>query len=381
VATSLRIQPVEDRRALKQFLLMPAGLYANDRNWVQPLLFERLQHLDPKKNPYFEHAEVAYWLALRGDRPVGRISAQVDRLHLERHHDATGHFGFLEAADDDAVFAALFETAEGWLKSRGMRRATGPFSLSINDETGLLIDGFDTPPCLMMGHAPRYYGAKLEAQGYRKVRDLIAFDFDVTAPLPPPARRMLQRLSKGTGLSYRPIDMRRFDQEVQTIVDIFNDAWSDNWGFVPMTSAEVRYMGKNLKPIVIAEHAWIGEVAGEPAAMTVTLPNVNEAIADLHGRLLPFGWVKLLWRLKVRGLRTGRMPLMGVRKKYQGTPRGAALALGVIDAVSSWHAAHGVAKRAELSWVLEDNRPTRDIIELVGARPYKTYRVYEKTLG
>ncbi|MGH6914094.1 MAG: N-acetyltransferase, partial [Geminicoccales bacterium] len=380
LARSLRIQPVADRRALKQFLLMPAPLYASDARWVPPLTFERLEHLNPKKNPYFEHAEVAYWLAFRGERPVGRISAQVDRLHLERYADATGHFGFLEAEDDPEVFAGLFETAEAWLRSRGMRRATGPFTLSINDETGLLVEGFETPPYLMMGHAPRYYGARVEAEGYRKARDLIAYAFDVVAPPPPRARRMLERLGKGDGLGFRPIEMRRFDEELQTIVDIFNDAWSDNWSFVPMTPAEVRHMGKSLKPIVRAEYAWIGEADGAPAAMTVTLPNVNEAIADLGGRLLPLGWAKLLWRLKVQGTRSARMPLMGVRKQYQGTPRGAALALGVIEAVRSWHAAHG-AREAELSWVLEDNRPTRDIIELVGGRPYKTYRVYEKALA
>ena len=209
---------------------------------------------------------------------------------------------------------------------------------------------------------------------------LMAYAFDVVALPPPRARRMLERLSKGSGLSFRPIEMRRFDQELQTIVDIFNDAWSDNWSFVPMTPKEVRYMGKNLKPIVRAEYAWIGEADGEPAAMTVTLPNVNEAIADLGGRLLPLGWAKLLWRLKVRGTRSARMPLMGVRKQYQGTPRGAALALGVIEAVRSWHAEHG-ASEAELSWVLEDNRPTHDIILMVGGRPYKTYRVYEKALA
>jgi GNAT superfamily N-acetyltransferase len=376
----LRIQPVEDRRTLKQFLKMPARLYPADPNWVQPLMFERLEHLNPKKNPYFEHAEVGYWLAFRGERPVGRISAQIDRLHLERYDDATGHFGFLEAEDDTEVFAALFEAAETWLRARGMRRATGPFTLSINDETGLLIEGFETPPYLMMGHAPRYCASRVEERGYRKARDLIAYAFDVVAPPPPRAKRMLERLSKGGGLSFRPIEMRRFDQELQTIVDIFNDAWSDNWSFVPMTPAEVRHMGKNLKPIVRAEYAWIGEAEGEPAAMTVTLPNINEAIADLGGRLLPLGWAKLLWRLKVRGTRTARMPLMGVRKRYQGTQRGAALALGVIEAVRSWHADHG-AKEAELSWVLEDNRPTHDIIEMVGGRAYKTYRVYEKILG
>jgi hypothetical protein len=379
MAGSVRIRPVEDRQALKQFLQLPAKLYERDPSWVQPLTFERLEHLDPHKNPYFEHAEVAYWLALRGDQPAGRISAQVDRLHLERYRDATGQFGFLEAADDPEVFGALFETAEAWLEARGLRRVTAPFSLSINDESGLLVDGFDTPPYLMMGHAARYYGPRVEERGYRKARDLIAYAFDVVAPPPPRARRMLERLSRGAGLSFRPIEMRRFDQELQTIVDIFNDAWSDNWAFVPMTPAEVRYMGKNLKPSVRAGHAWIGEVDGEAAAMTVTLPNVNEAIADLGGRLLPLGWAKLLWRLKVRGTRSARMPLMGVRRKYQGTPKGAALALGVIEAVRSWHAAHG-AREAELSWVVEDNQPTHDIIRLVGGRPYKTYRVYEKAL-
>ena len=379
MAAPLCIQPVEDRPALKRFLSMPARLYARDRHWVQPLTFERLEHLNPAKNPYFEHAEVAYWLALRGDQPAGRISAQVDRLHLERHQDGSGQFGFLEAEDDPEVFAALLGVAEAWLRRRGMRRVMGPFSLSINDESGLLIDGFETPPYLMMGHAPPYYGTRIEEQGYRKVRDLIAYAFDVAAPPPSRARRMLARLGKGTGISFRPIRMRRFEQELQTIVDIFNDAWSDNWAFVPMTPAEVRYMGKNLKPIVRAEHAWIGEVDGEPAAMTVTLPNLNEAIADLGGRLLPLGWIKLLWRLKVKGTRSARMPLMGVRKKYQGTPKGAALALGVIEAVRGWHAAHG-AKEAELSWVVEDNQPTHDIIRMVGGRPYKTYRVYDKEL-
>jgi hypothetical protein len=378
VPSGLRLQRVEDRPALKRFLLLPAALHAGDRNWVQPLMFERLEHLNPQKNPWFDHAEVGYWLAFRGERPVGRISAQIDRLHLERYDDATGHFGFLDAEDDAEVFAAMFEAAEGWLRARGMRRVTGPFSLSINDESGLLVEGFETPPYMMMGHAPRYYGPRVEEQGYRTAKNLIAYLYNIAEPSPR-AQRMLERLSQGAGLSFRPIVMRRFDEELQTIVDIFNDAWSDNWGFVPMTPAEVRYMGKNLKPIIRPENAWIGEVEGRPAAMTVTLPNINEAIADLRGRLLPFGWAKLLWRLKVRGTRSARMVLMGVRKPYQGTPRGAALALGVTEALRSWHAAHG-HQEAEFSWVLEDNRPVIDMIELLGGRAYKTYRVYEKSL-
>jgi hypothetical protein len=379
VRSGLRVESVEDRRALKRFLLLPARLHAGDRHWVQPLMFERLEHLNPKKNPWFDHAEVAYWLACRDGRPVGRISAQVDHLYLERHADSTGHFGFLGAEDDAEVFAALFETAEDWLRERGMRRVTGPFSLSINDESGLLVEGFDTPPYMMMGHAPRYYGPRVQEQGYRTVKNLIAYFYDLTAPSPR-AKRILERLIPGAGLSFRPIEMRRFEEELNVIIDIFNDAWSDNWGFVPMTPAEIRYMGNNLKPLVRAGQVWIGEFEGEPAAMTVTLPNLNEAIADLKGRLLPFGWAKLLWRLKVRSTRSVRMVLMGVRKRYHGTPRGAALALGVVEAVRSWHAAHG-AREAELSWVLEDNRPTQDLIELGGGRPYKTYRIYEKALA
>ncbi len=378
--SGLHLQRVEDRQALKKFLRVPAKLHAEDRNWVHPLMFERLEHLNPRKNPWFDHAEVAYWLAFRDGRPVGRISAQIDHLHLERYGDATGHFGFLDAEDDAEVFAALFESAEAWLRGRSMKRVTGPFSLSINDESGLLVEGFETPPYIMMGHGPRYYAPRVEEQGYRTAKNLIAYTFDVTAPFPPRARRMVEHLSRGATLNFRPIVMRRFEEELQTIVDIFNDAWSHNWSFVPMTPAEVRYMGKNLKPIVNAEHAWIGEVDGRPAAMCVVLPNINEAIADLNGRLLPFGWAKLLWRLKVRGTRSARMPLMGVRSRYHGMPRGAALALGVIEAVRRWHAAHGI-KEAELSWVLEDNRPTHDLIELGGGRPYKTYRVYEKTLA
>ncbi len=377
--SGIHLERVEDRRALKQFLLLPARLHAGDRNWIQPLMFERLEHLNPKKNPWFDHAEVAYWLAFREGRPVGRISAQVDHLHLERHADATGHFGFLEAEDDAGVFAALFEAAEGWLSSRGMRSVTGPFSLSINDESGLLVEGFETPPYVMMGHAPRYYGPRVEEQGYRTAKNLIAYIYNIAKPSPR-AQRMLERLSHGAGLSFRPIVMRRFDEELQIIVDIFNDAWSDNWGFVPLTPAEVRYMGKNLKPIIRPENAWIGEVEGRPAVMTVTLPNINEAIADLRGRLLPFGWAKLLWRLKVRGTRSARMVLMGVRKPYHGTPRGAALALGATEALRSWHAVNG-HQEAEFSWVLEDNHPVRDMIELLGGRAYKTYRIYEKSLA
>ena len=376
----IRVTPVDGRSGLEQFLALPSRIYRDDPAWIQPLTFERRQHLDPKKNPFFANAETACWTAWRSGRCIGRISAQVNRAHLEHYHDATGHFGFLEAEDDPEVFAALFDAAESWLRARGLRRSMGPFSLSINDESGLLVEGFDTPPYVMMGHARPYYAARVAEQGYAKSKDLIAYAFDPPAPLPAPARRMLDKLRSLPGITFRSIDMGRFDEELRTILDIFNDAWAGNWNFVPFSPAEVRHLGANLKPLLRPEFVVIGEVEGEPAAMTVTLPNVNEAIADLGGRLLPLGWLKLLWRLKVRGTRSARMPLMGIRRRYQATPRGAALALGVIDTVRRHHAAYGT-KHAELSWVLEDNRPIRDIIELVGGRPYKTYRIYEKALS
>jgi hypothetical protein len=380
VSLGLRLEPVEGRAALRRFIAMPAPLYVTDPCWVRPLTLERLDHLSPRKNPALARMEVAYWLALRGDRPVGRISAQINRAHLEHHRDETGQFGFLEAEDDPEAFAILLDAAEAWLKERGMRRVTGPFSLSINDESGLLVSGFDRPPSLMMGHHRPYYAARIEALGYRKAMDLIAYDFDVAADWPPAAARVIARLARYKDIRIRPIDMRRYLDELDTMRDIFNDAWAGNWGFVPWTRAEIEALGRNVRPLVTAGNFAIGEVDGEPAAMVVTLPNINEAIADLGGRLLPFGIVKLLWRLKVRGVRSGRMPLMGVRRRFQGTPKGAALALGVIAAACEHGKRIGVAS-AELSWVLEDNEPVRDIIELVGGRPYKSYRVYEKWLA
>jgi hypothetical protein len=373
------LERVERGADLKRFLDLPVGIYAEDPAWVQPLRFERLEHLDPRKNPYFATAEVAYWTARRGARPVGRISAQVNRAHLERHRDATGHFGFLEAIDDPAVFAALTATAEAWLKERGLERVVGPFSLSVNDESGLLVDGFDTPPYLMMGHARPYYAKRLEACGYRPVVDLIAYLYDLASEPPAMVAKTIEKLRREPGARIRPLDMGRYRQEVETVAEIFNDAWADNWGFVPLSPPEIAFLAKNLRPLISPGHAAIAELDGEAVAMAVTLPNLNEAIADLGGRLLPFGWAKLLWRLKVRGTETARLPLMGVRRRLQNGPLGAALALGVIDSVRRYHASHGT-KWAELSWVLEDNTRARRIIEMLGAAPYKTYRLYEKGL-
>ena len=377
--SSIEIRPVESKAERNAFIRVPFGLQQGDPNWIAPLIIERQQHFDTNKNPYFEHARAKLWMAFKDGRPAGRISAQICDLYLERYGDQTGHFGFIEAADDADVFKALVETACGWLAGNGMKRVIGPFSFSINDECGLLVDGFDTPPCLMMNHAPPYYGERLEEQGFAKVKDMYAYDYGRELELPRALASMVERARKAGDLELRPVNMSKLDEDLAIIIDIFNDAWADNWGFVPMTHGEVKALGDNLKLLVTGDYAAIASYKGEPAAMAVTLPNVNDAIADLNGRLLPFGWAKLLWRLKMRPPTSVRMPLMGLRKAYQGRTIGAALAAAVIDATRGYHHGRGTL-RGELSWVLEDNEAIRNMIGFVGAKQYKTYRIYERAL-
>ncbi|MEQ8355227.1 MAG: dATP pyrophosphohydrolase [Kiloniellaceae bacterium] len=376
----LTIQAVERPADLDAFIRLPWSIYRDDPAWVPPLLMERRDFLDPKKNPVFQKADVRFWLALRDGRPVGRVSAQVNRAHLARHGDATGHFGMLEAEDRAETFQALLRTAEDWLRGQGLERIAGPFSLSINEESGLLVEGFEHPPSLMMGHAPAYYAARLEALGYAKAKDLICYHFSAKAQLPRTAAHVLQKAVKSRRLTLRSLDMRRYEEDLTVIMDIFNDAWSENWGFIPMSQSDIRHLAKELRPIVRPQSIAIAEIDGVPSAMAIGLPNVNEAIADLNGRLLPFGWAKLLWRLKFRTTKTARVPLMGVRKIHHGTMLGAALAFSVIDRMRQALESKG-AETGELSWILEDNLSMRRMIEEFGGVAYKTYRVYHRELA
>ncbi len=373
------VRDVTTKADIKQFLQVPFEVFRDDKNWVAPLFLERLEHLDPKKNPYFKHAEAQLFVAVKNGRVVGRISAQIDQLHLDRYRDQTGQFGFMDSIDDRDVFAALVRRAEDWLRSRGMRRVVGPFSFSINDETGLLIDGFDTPPSMMMGHAPPYASQQLEALGFRKVKDVFAYDYDIKAPIPPLIERARRRAERASQITVRPINKKNMAAELDVIMEIFNDAWSDNWGFVPFTPDELKLLGTNLKLLVTGEYVAIASYNGVPAAMAITLPNLNEWFADLNGRIMPFGWAKLLPRVLAKKPRTLRLPLMGVRKAYHDSPTGSALAFAVIMALRDYHLKRGV-ERVEFSWVLEDNKGMRNIIETAGATPYKTYRIYEKAL-
>lgn len=374
---SLRIVPLDSKADLGRFIELPHAILGSDPAWIPPLHLERRLHLGAKTNPWFEHARWKAWLAYRGTKLVGRISAQIDSLHLELHKDDAGFFGMLDAEDNPETFAALMGAAEEWLRSEGIKRVRGPLSLSINDEVGLLVDGFDTSPYFMMGHSKPYYGTHIEQAGYHKAKDMLAYVVEPNFPAPKVMKRLLGKSKQS--ITVRPLDRKRFDEELAVLRDIFNDAWSDNWGFVPFTEAEFKDLGHTLKVLIASELIQIAEVDGVPAAFIVALPNVNEVIKDFGGKLAPFNWVKLLWNLKVKFPKSSRVPLMGVRRSFHNTPLGPGLAFLVIDAVRHHLVARGV-EQVELSWILEDNDGMRNIIEAIGGRDYKRYRVYEKEL-
>ena len=374
---ALRLRPVTDRRTLDDFVRVPWALFRGDPNWIPPLVFERKDALAAKQ-PVFSHLDWQGWVAYRAGVAIGRITAQIDRLHLERYADATGFFGYVDAPDDDGVFDALFATAEHWLVERGMQRARGPFGLNINQEVGLLVDGFDSPPYFMMPHAHPYYGKAVERRGYAKAVDLFAYLIRADFAPPPAMASLYARLKREVMI--RPLDRRHKDRDLAIVRDIFNDAWADNWGFVPFTAEEFRAIGHEMLMIIPPDFIQIAEMRGEPVAFIVLLPNVNEVIADLDGRLLPFGWCKILKRLKFGYPRTARIPLMGVRRRLHKTRYGPGLALSVVEALREPGLRMGL-EEVEMSWILESNEAMKNIIGTLGGRESKRYRIYEKRLA
>ncbi|KKO56465.1 N-acetyltransferase [Serratia sp. TSA_130.2] len=373
----IRIEKVLDKRELKEFIAFPSLLFRDDPNWIEPLYLEREEHLS-KKNPGTDHIEWQAWVAKKQGKVVGRITAQIDSLHRALHGEDTGHFGMIDAVDDPAVFSALFTAAEEWLRSKGTRKITGPFSLNINQESGLLVEGFDTPPSALMTHARPYYAAQIAQQGYSEGIDLLAYWMKRTdLHFSPSLTRMMDQVRKK--VTVRRLNRKRFREEMQVLREVFNSGWRHNWGFVPFTEHEFATMGDQLKFLVPDDMIHIAEVDGAPCAFIVGLPNINEAIADLQGRLLPFGWAKLLWRLKVSGVRTARVPLMGVRQEYQFSRIGPIIALLLIEALREPFAKRNI-DALEMSWILETNTGMRTILERIGAVPYKRYRLFEKTL-
>ncbi len=374
---AVTVEAAEDKHALKDFITFPGTLYTNDPSWIEPLHVERQEHLS-SKNPAFGHVTWKAWLARRNGVIVGRILAQTDTLHRELHGADTGHFGMLDAVDDPEVFAALIATAEQWLKSQGAKRITGPFTLNINQESGLLVEGFDTPPSSFMNHNHAYYENHVLSSNYEPAMDLIAYWMRTQElNFPAPLQKMMAR--ERSTIRIRQVEKSKFDAEMQILRQIFNDAWANNWGFVPFTEHEFAELGKQLKFLVPSDLIYIAEINGEPAAFIVAMPNIHEAIAPLKGRLLPFGWLRLIWKLKVSGTRTARVPLMGVRQQYQFSRQGPVLALLLIEALKAPFVRRKI-DALEMSWILETNAGMRGILERIGAKAYKRYRLYEKQI-
>ena len=374
---SVTVTPVSGRRDLDAFIKLPFNLYRNDPNWVPPLLFRERQRFDPKTNPFLQHADAQLFLAHHDGQTVGRISAQVDHEHNRFHEERTGFFGFFESEDDPDTARALLDAAGGWLRERGMEAVRGPLSFSINQEVGLLIEGFDMPPMVMMPYSRPYYGRLIESAGYEKAKDLYAWRYD-SATVPAKAHHAVEELRQRPDITIRTGNKSRFDEEIATILDVFNSTWSDNWGFVPVTPAEARHFAEELRQIADTNLVILVEVQGKTAGVILAVPNINEAIHDLNGRIFPFGWAKLLWRLKVSHIRTGRLMIFGIKEEYR-TRRYLAMAYLLCDEIYR-RAREGGYHWSEFSWTLEDNTAVSTMIRNVGCRKYKTYRIYEKPL-
>jgi hypothetical protein len=377
--SAVTIRPVQTKKDKKAFINLAWEVYKDDPHWVPPLKDEVNGLITRGKNPWFEHARAQFWLAERGGKVVGRISAQVDDLVQEHMERGIGNWGMFEALDGEAA-ATLIETAEDWLRQQGMTQSIGPISLSIWDEPGLEIEGFDEDPTAMMGHHRPEYREWIEAAGYAKAKDLLTYEVNIATWNDPNIDRLIAAGERNPHIGIRMADKSKFDEEARTVLNILNEAWSNNWGYVPLTEAEIAYAGKKLKPIIYNELLRIAEIDGEPVAFMLTIPDINELTKDLNGELFPFNFVKLLWRLRKPRTRRSRVPLMGVAKKLHHSRMATMLAFMMIeytrrDAVGKFGMEFG-----EFGWILEDNKGMLSIAELPGARVNHRYRIFEKSL-
>lgn len=372
----LTIKPVDNRQDIRDFLRLPEKIYRDDPHWIAPLLFEQKERVFGH-NPFFQHASVKAWIASRGDEAVGRITAQLDTLQPTEDGQKVGYFGMIECLDDTEAFALLFATAEGWLKAQGVGAIRGPFNLSINEEVGLLIEGFERPSFIMMGHGRPFYDARVAELGYQKAQDILTYTIEPDFGAPDVMKRLAQKAA--SQVTVRCLDRKNRRADFEIMRDIFNDAWANNWGFVPFTREEFNEVANLLTLLLDDDYIQIAEINRRPVAFIVALPNINEAALDLQGRLLPFGWIKLLWRLKVRRPGSARVALMGVRREYQHARLGPTLAFMVIDEVRRALSKRKV-KTVEMGWILESNAGMRHIIDAIGGAVYKKYRIYQKRL-
>ena len=379
------VEPVEGKSGRAEFVDIGRAFAAREPHAVPQLRSEQLELVDPAKNPFFGHASHQLFVARRGGAAVGRISAHIDHLALELPREqgfgpGAGMFGYFDAADE-AVAHALLRTAEDWLRGQGMDRAIGPISMSIWEEPGLLVSGQDHAPMIMMGHHPEIYQHWIESAGYARAKTLLTYDLDVTVGFPPLIRRIVQSGQRNERISLRPVDLSRWDEEVETILAILNDAWSNNWGFIPFTNAEIAYAGKKLKPIIHPQINLIAEVDGKPVAFMLTLPDINDVLRKVNGRLWPLGWLRLLrWMRKPSGAGM-RVPLMGVRRELHNSRLASQLAFMMISQIREVAIAEYQTKRAEIGWILDDNQGMKAIADAIGSTVNREYAIYERSLA
>ena len=380
----LTIRPVISKADRRRFVDLPFRLYKDDPNWVPPLKGEALGLITPEKNGWYSHARAQLFLAERDGRVIGRISAHIDTLALEMpaaqgFGPGVGQWGLMEA-EDEGVFTALLARAEAWLREQGMHRALGPISQSIWEEPGLLVRGFDHPPTIMMGHARPEYQGWIERAGYSVAKRLQTYELDITKEFPPIVQRIIASGEKNPRIRVREVDKKKFEEEAAIILSILNDAWSDNWGFVPLTPPEIKDVGVKLKPIVFNDLIRIAELDGRPVAFMITLPDLNEPVKPLNGSLLPFGWAKLLLWLRAPKVRTMRVPLMGVVKDLQASRMASQLAFMMIEYVRRASVANYGASRGEIGWILDDNQGMNSIATTINGHVNKVYDVYGRDL-
>lgn len=368
----VQVVPVQGRRDLRRFLRVPWRIYQGDPLWVPPLLRVQRALLDRRTHPFHRHADVCYFLARQGEAVVGRVAAIVNHQYVQFHRERTGFFGFFESIDEPEVAVALLRAAERWVADRGMHRIRGPMSFSTNEECGLLVEGFHTPPTIMMPYNRPYYARLLETAGYTKAKDLLAYLLDDTVP-PERLVRGVERLRREKQVTIRPIDLHHFRREIRHLRAIYHSAWEKNWGFVPLTEAEFNHFATQMRWVADPHLCLIAEVGGEPVGFALALPDYYQVLRYLNGRLLPLGFLKLLWYR--RQITTARVLVLGVKPGFRRMGIDAMLYLRL------WQEAPKQGYPiVECSWILEDNWPMRRALERMHARLSKTYRVYEKAL-
>ncbi len=376
---SIQIREHRPGRDLDAFLRVPEVLYKGDPGFVMPLFMEQKDRLTPGKNPFFEHAEATLFTAYKDGKLAGRISAQIDRQHLARYADGCGLFGFFDTINDPRVGKALVDAAASWLRARGMTTMRGPFSLSSKEEAGTMVEGHAEPSMILTPYHRAYQDEIAKASGLVKAKDLYSWKYFV-GEIPKRARRAHAEVLAMPEVKIRTAKRAQADRDIREVMEVFNDAWSDNYHFVPMTEAELSKMVSDMRLLLDENIALIADIDGQAAAVAIALPNINEAISDLDGRLFPLGLPKLVYRLKIKRPKSARLILLGIRKSYRNKKRYGGLSTALYVEMATRGASVGY-EWGELGWTLEDNKPVNLGIKMMGGEIYKIHRIYERSLG